>query len=142
MVILQETKLSSLKTPNCHGYKPLHRHRKVQRTASSRPNSQGGVVILVRQGTTIKKELNSLDLPPAAALETLGVRIGTSKGDLEIWNIYRPPVRDERDGSLHLNKWPFGEKVVFCSEANCHDPGITTLRTIKSGYSLTSGWGI
>ena len=63
LVILQETKFSSPETPNFPGYTPLHRLRKVSRKASSRPNPQGDIAILVLQGTTIKKELGTLDLP-------------------------------------------------------------------------------
>ena len=73
---------------------------------------------------TIKKRLGSLVLPNGAALESLGVTIAWGKGELEIWNIYRPPARqtvcDNRDAQLYLDLWPHQKDVLICSDANCH----------------------
>ena len=101
VVVLQETKLKKkTEAPKVPNYTAITEERKVHRTqASELP--QSGLAILICNTVTVKKVLGSLTTPHRAALETLGVRVQFQKGELDIWNIYRPPARDERALARH-----------------------------------------
>ena len=119
-VVLQEKKIKNeSEASKVRNYTAITAERSVRRT-DAQERAQGGLAILVRNNVTIKKVLGKLNTPPGAALETLGVRVAWAKGDVDLWNIYRPPARDHRDADLHLDNWPTGEQVIILSDANCH----------------------
>ena len=120
IAVIQETKLmEDSATPNTNGWHVHIRERKIHRASKEQP--QGGLAIVCRQGLETKR-LDDLTLPRQAALESLGIEVATSKGKLQIWNMYLPPARvgDGREASLHLDAWPCKENVVICADGNAH----------------------
>ena len=120
IAVIQETELmQDSATPNTNGWHVHRRERKIHR--ASKEQLQGVLAIVCRQGLETK-QLDDLTLPGQAALELLGIEVATSKGKLQIWNIYRPPARvgDGTEASLHLSAWPSKENVVICADANTH----------------------
>ena len=119
--VIQETKITAKDpSPNTNGWTTLRADRTIHRTPGEHP--QGGLVTLVRPGIVVE-QLPSLRLPDSAALESIGVKLHLQKGDLDIWNVYRPPVRggsDDRDADLYLDRWPHSGKVLICGDLNAH----------------------
>ena len=127
IVVLLETKLRpDVRAPIPRGWSLLRQDRANHRvTASNRrqPPCQGGVAILIRHGIT-HEELRS-PLPSQSTVEALGARVNTGIGKLDIWALYRAPVRnspaDGRDAANYIECWPSGNRALICGDVNAHD---------------------
>ena len=68
-------------------------------------------------------EPRALNFLQEAAIETLGEEVKTIRGQLQIWNFYRPPAEGglgTGDAELHLENWPVIKKVIRCADINAH----------------------
>ena len=120
--VLLETKLTAAAPPPVpRGWSlAARRDRTVHR--GGREVAQGGVAILVKQGVR-HAPLHSA-FPLAAPIECVGARVVADHIRLDVWALYRPPVRggaaDSRDQGLFLDHWPAGRQVLLCSDINAH----------------------
>ena len=51
------------------------------------------------------------------------VEVETIRGQLQIWNIYRPPAKgrlETRDAELHLENWLVNKNVIIGADVNTH----------------------
>ena len=133
VVLVQESLLhAGVRDPKFAGYDVLRQDRNTRRAGPLCPPlgragpATGGLVILIKSGHGISWQQlpRPPNLPARAALEILGIRLFSGAGSLNIYNVYRPPVRggdaDARDGSLHINSWPNGDCTIFGGDFNAH----------------------
>ena len=124
VALLQESNLQAKDHVKVKGYTVHRRDRQIHR--GDGPSPHGGLLTLVREGTTHDLPVMDLpNLPPGAALEVMSVTLRPPRtAPLTLTNVYRPPGRaaqdDGRDTDLHLPCWPTTRDAFICGDMNAH----------------------
>ena len=127
VVLLQETMATpGRELPNFPGYTIQRADRRVHRTQGADPANrhQGGLAVLIRRGINFEP-LPPPPFPADCPLEWLGIRIHLpTASTLDLWNYYRPPVRDGtsdgRSNNLHMICWPSKGDRLLAGDLNLH----------------------
>ena len=123
IIAVQETKWNQGRTYNLEGYSCIHKPRTVARQGDIVKG--GGVAIFVKHGLMFSRIDNTPIHPSDLNTEWCGITVSTEKGDLQIYNLYCPPIRtgnrgDERVDNFDPSTLPANSRTIILGDFNAH----------------------
>ena len=125
IICIQETKLKTSRSfKTIKGYHLLRKDRQISRQVNGEIEG-GGVAILVTNKLRHQEITESPVSNDDDTTEWIGVQISTKAGNLDLYNMYRPPIRtggqDARTDKFDPEALPGEDNTIIVGDFNCHN---------------------